>query len=231
MPVLMALLSIWNSNFVGRGSQVLAAYTQSLASFVSWAQQLDLESNGKSVTRSGETVDYATAPALWGDVGTNSQHAFFQMLHQGPTVHPVDFIVPVAAAHGWPEQHRLLVANAFAQAWALMRGKPEAEVRAELSAAGLQGEALEAAIPHRVFLGNRPSNTVLMPRLDPFHLGALLALYEHRTFVQSVIWDINPFDQWGVELGKKLALRILGTDASESPDPSTVELMRRAFGG
>jgi glucose-6-phosphate isomerase len=230
LPVLMALLAVWNSNFLGRGSQVLAAYTQSLASFVSWAQQLDLESNGKGVTRSGETVDYLTAPALWGDVGTNSQHAFFQMLHQGPTVHPVDFIVPVESAHGWPEQHRLLVANAYAQGWALMRGKSEAEVRIELAAAGLEGSALEAAIPHRVFPGNRPSNTLLLPRLDPFHLGALLALYEHRTFVQSVIWDINPFDQWGVELGKKLMLRLLDPQATELPDPSTAELMRRTFG-
>ncbi|HEY0973982.1 MAG TPA: glucose-6-phosphate isomerase [Solimonas sp.] len=226
MPVLMALLSIWNSNFVGRGSQVLAAYTQSLASFVNWAQQLDLESNGKSATRDGERVDYATAPALWGDVGTNAQHAFFQMLHQGPTVHPVDFIVPVRPSHDQPQQHRLLVANALAQGWALMRGKPEVEVREELRAAGLSGQELELAVPHRVFPGNRPSNTLLMPRLDAFHLGALLALYEHRTFVQSVVWNINAFDQWGVELGKKLALRLL-SDGGEDPDPSTAELLRR----
>ncbi len=226
LPVLMALLAIWNSNFIGRGSQVLAAYTQNLASFVSWAQQLDLESNGKRVTRAGEEVDYATAPALWGDVGTNAQHAFFQMLHQGPTVHPVDFIVPVQPSHGLPQQHRQLVANALAQGWALMRGKSEGEVRVELKAAGLGGVALEAAIPHRVFPGNRPSNTLLLPRLDAYHLGALLALYEHRTFVQSVIWNINAFDQWGVELGKKLALRLLSDDG-EDPDPSTTELLRR----
>lgn len=226
LPVMMALLAIWNSNFIGRGSQVLAAYTQSLASFVNWAQQLDLESNGKSVTRDGEWVDHPTAPALWGDVGTNAQHAFFQMLHQGPTIHPVDFIVPVQPSHRQPQQHRQLVANALAQSWALMRGKPASEVRAELSGAGLSGPALDAAVPHRVFPGNRPSNTLLLPRLDAYHLGALLALYEHRTFVQSVIWNVNAFDQWGVELGKKLALGLL-SDEGEAPDPSTAELLRR----
>ena len=226
MPVLLAVLAVWNSNFLGRGSQILAAYTESLARFVAWAQQLELESNGKGVTREGQAVDYSTTPALWGDVGTNSQHAFFQMLHQGSTVHPVDFIVVVQAAHRWPQQHRLLVANALAQGWALMRGKSEAEVRAELVAAGFSGDALEAAVPHRTFPGNRPSNTLLMPQLDAYHLGALLALYEHRTFVQSVLWNVNAFDQWGVELGKRLSLRLLG-QGGEDPDPSTAELMRR----
>ncbi len=226
MPVLLAVLAVWNSNFLGRGSQILAAYAESLARFVAWAQQLELESNGKGVTREGQAVDYSTTPALWGDVGTNSQHAFFQMLHQGPTVHPVDFIVVVQAAHPWPQQHRLLVANALAQGWALMRGKSETEVRAELMAAGFGGDALEAAVPHRTFPGNRPSNTLLMPRLDAYHLGALLALYEHRTFVQSVLWNVNAFDQWGVELGKRLSLRLLG-QGGEDPDPSTAELMRR----
>lgn len=226
MPVLLALLSVWNANFLGCGSQVLAAYAQDLACFVAWAQQLDLESNGKGVTRDGSAVDYDTVPALWGDVGTNSQHAFFQMLHQGPTIHPVDFILVTRMPHPWPQQHRLLLANALAQSWALMRGKSEGEVREELRATGLQGEALEAAVPHRTFPGNRPSNTLLLPVLDARHLGALLALYEHRTFVQSVLWDVNAFDQWGVELGKRLALSLLG-QGGETPDPSTADLMKR----
>jgi glucose-6-phosphate isomerase len=209
MPVLMGLLAIWNSNFLSTASQVVVPYAQRLEHFVSWLQQLEMESNGKRVTRDGESVDYATTPALWGDVGTNAQHAFFQMLHQGSAVHPVDFILPVTPDHHELRDHqRMLVANCLAQSAALMRGRNADAVRAELSARGLSGAVLEAAIPHRVFPGNRPSNTLLLPTLDAYHLGALMALYEHRTFVQSVIWNINAFDQWGVELGKVLANRI-----------------------
>ncbi|MBL6748959.1 MAG: glucose-6-phosphate isomerase [Nevskia sp.] len=227
LPVLLGLLGVWNTNFLGAASQVVAPYAQDLEYFVAWLQQLEMESNGKSVNRQGLPVDYATTPAIWGDVGTNSQHAFFQMLHQGSAVHPVDFILPTGGGEALPEQHRMLIANCLAQSAALMRGKPAIQVRGELQAQGLQGDALEAAIPHRVFSGNRPSNTILLPRLDAFHLGALLALYEHRTFVQSVIWNINAFDQWGVELGKQLAQSVLG--AMHGGDAAALDASTRAL--
>lgn len=213
LPVLMALLAVWNQEALGTASQVIAPYAQRLGSFVNWLQQLEMESNGKGVARNGTPLAHTT-PVLWGDVGTNSQHAFFQMLHQGPAVHPVDFILPVQADHAYPDQQRLLIANALAQAAALMRGKTAQEVRAELIDCGYAGEALEQAIAHRVFPGNRPSNLLLLPRLDAFHLGALMALYEHRTFALSVLWGVNAFDQWGVELGKQLAAQLLKPEAT-----------------
>ena len=235
LPVLLGLLAVWNRNGLasrfGARSQVVAAYAQDLEYFVPWLQQLEMESNGKSIDRQGQPVDYATTPALWGDVGTNGQHAFFQMLHQGPAIHPVDFILPLRAAHDLHDQQRMLIANCLAQSSALMLGKSPQQVRVELQAKGLQGAALEAVVPHRVFAGNRPSNTILLPRLDAYHLGALLALYEHRTFVQSVIWNINAFDQWGVELGKQLAQSVLAAmagDAQVSLDPSTRTLLARS---
>jgi glucose-6-phosphate isomerase len=228
LPVLMGLLGVWNNNFLQAASHCLAPYSQRLVHFTAWLQQLEMESNGKGVDRQGQVVDYATTPALWGDVGTNGQHAFFQMLHQGPAVHAVDFILPIEAEHDLAEQHRMLIANCFAQSAALMAGKAAAEVRAELMAKGMQGAELEAAIPHRVFSGDRPSNTLLLPTVDPYHLGALLALYEHRAFVQSVLWNINPFDQWGVELGKKLAQNVLKAMNGEDValDPSTRSLLK-----
>ena len=235
LPVLLGLFAVWNHNCLGSRfgarSQVVAPYAQDLEYFVPWLQQLEMESNGKSVDRQGRPVDYATTPALWGDVGTNSQHAFFQMLHQGATIHPVDFILPLRAAHALEDQQRMLIANCLAQSSALMLGKTAQQVRAELQAKGMHGEALEAALPHRVFAGNRPSNTILLPQLDPYHLGGLLALYEHRTFVQSVIWNINAFDQWGVELGKQLAQSVLAAMAGDeqvSLDPSTRTLLARS---
>ncbi len=230
LPVLMGLLSVWNSNFLGSESQVIAAYAQRLERFVGWVQQLEMESNGKSVDREGLPVDYRTTPAHWGDVGTNAQHAFFQMLHQGSAMHAVDFILPLAAEHDYPEQQRMLIANCLAQSAALMRGKTADEVRTELQAKGFEGEALASAIAPRVFGGNRPSNTILLARLDARHLGALLAAYEHRTFVASVIWNINAFDQWGVELGKQLAQSVLrAIDAREAAgfDGSTRALLAR----
>ncbi|WP_420468006.1 glucose-6-phosphate isomerase [Panacagrimonas sp.] len=222
LPLLLALLAVWNMQALGAASHVVSPYAQRLEYFVAWLQQLEMESNGKCVMRDGTPVP-STTPALWGDVGTNSQHAFFQMLHQGPALHAVDFIVALRGGHAYPDQHRLLLANVLAQAAALMRGKSADEVRAELAGRGLAGAELEAAIPHRVFPGNRPSNLLLLPQLDAWHLGALMALYEHRTFVLSVLWGINPFDQWGVELGKQLAQRLLQPGAGEdaSLDAST----------
>jgi glucose-6-phosphate isomerase len=229
LPVMMALLAVWNRNFLGAATQVVAAYAQKLERFVAWLQQLEMESNGKSVHRDGSALQAHSTPALWGDVGTNGQHAFFQMLHQGSEVHPVDFILPVLGTHPWPEQQRMLVANCLAQSAALMRGKTADEVRQELRGQ-FEGEALEAAVPHRVFPGNRPSSTLLMPQIDPYHLGALMALYEHRTFVLSILWDINAFDQWGVELGKKLAQTVMKAMDGKPVelDPSTAELLKKA---
>lgn len=231
LPVLMALFALWNNNFLGAASQVVVPYAQRLHRFVGWLQQLEMESNGKGVDRDGRPVDYPTTPVIWGDVGSNAQHAFFQMLHQGPAISPVDFILPIEPIHGYPDQQQLLIANCLAQSAALMRGKTAEQVRAELIAQGLDGDALEAAIPHRVFSGNRPSNTLLMPRLDAFHLGALCALYEHRTFVLSVLWNINAFDQWGVELGKQLAKEVVAAQADPAAaaalDPSTRLLLER----
>ena len=231
MPVLMGLLGVWNYNLLGATSQVVAPYAQCLERFVAWLQQLEMESNGKRVHLDGTRVDLATTPPIWGDVGTNSQHAFFQMLHQSPQAHPVDFILPIEAPHPYQDQHRMLIANCLAQSAALMRGKTAEEVRAELSAR-MDAEDLEAAVPHRVFPGDRPSSTLLMPRVDAYHLGALMALYEHRTYVMSLIWEINAFDQWGVELGKKLTGELLRAmeGADVDLDPSTRSLLGRATG-
>ena len=230
LPVLAGLIGVWNRNFLGLQSQVIAPYAQALEKFPAWLQQLEMESNGKAVARDGSALDYATTPALWGDVGTNAQHAFFQMLHQGPQVHPVDLILVAEAGHELREQHQMLLANGLAQSAALAFGKDAQTVREELSSRGMTGAALEAAIPHRCFAGDRPSSSILLQRLDATQLGALLALYEHRSFVQSVIWNINAFDQWGVELGKQLAGQVLAAmqgGPAESLDSSTRALMNR----
>jgi glucose-6-phosphate isomerase len=228
MPVILALVGFWNREFLDAHSVTIAPYHQDLNRFPAYLQQLEMESNGKSVTRDGKPVETATCPVIWGEPGTNGQHAFFQLLHQGTDLIPVDFIAPLAASHTLGAHHRLLLANCIAQSKALMVGKTAGEVRAELSANGLSGEALEALVPHRLFPGNRPSNTLLLPDLSPRSLGALIALYEHKVFVQSVIWGINAFDQWGVELGKQIASRIAaelaGGDVGEH-DVSTLGLI------
>lgn len=227
LPVLLGLLGVWNRNFLRCDSQILAPYAQRLEMLVPWLQQLEMESNGKGVDRSGHPVAYDTTPALWGGIGCNGQHAYFQMLHQGPAIHAIDFVLPIAARHPYAEMHQMLKANCLAQSAALMRGKTADEVRAELLASGMDEADIRKALPHRVFAGNRPSNTLLMPRLDAWHLGALLALYEHRCFVQSVLWNINPFDQWGVELGKQLAKQLLRHDHLAEMDASTRALAAR----
>jgi glucose-6-phosphate isomerase len=214
LPALLGMVGVWNASFLGHATQVMAPYAQRLQLFTPWLQQLEMESNGKRVDLDGHPVDYATTPALWGDVGTNAQHSYFQMLHQGTAVHPVDFILVLEAGHELREQHAALLANGLAQGAALLRGKSAERVREEL--AGLSGAELEAAVPHRVYAGDRPSNTLLLPRLDPYHLGALLALYEHRAYVQGVLWNVNSFDQFGVQLGKQAAERVL--EAMEKGD-------------
>ena len=215
MPVTLALLGVWYANFFGAGTHAALAYDQRLDRFAAHLQQLDMESNGKRVTVDSAPVDYTTGPIVWGEPGTDGQHAFFQLLHQGTRLVPADFIVAARCGHALPDQHRLLVANCFAQAEALMRGRTAGEVRAELEAGGMPARRIESLAPHKVFEGNRPSNTLLFERLDAFTLGALVALYEHKVFVQGAIWHVNSFDQWGVELGKSLAASI----AAELEDP------------
>ncbi|RJQ48406.1 MAG: glucose-6-phosphate isomerase [Gammaproteobacteria bacterium] len=225
MPLILALLGVWYNNFFGAETHALFPYDQHLRYFPAYLQQGDMESNGKRVTRSGETVDYSTGPILWGEPGTNGQHAFYQLLHQGTKLVPADFIAPVETHHPMGEHHKILLANFFAQTEALMKGKTEAEARAELVQQGLTGGTLEQLLPHKIFPGNKPTNSLLVKKITPAILGSLIALYEHKIFAQGVIWNINSFDQWGVELGKQLAQNILpelqGPNAVSSHDNST----------
>ncbi|MRW86499.1 glucose-6-phosphate isomerase [Pseudoduganella sp. FT26W] len=208
MPVLLAMVGFWNRQFLDCGSLSIAPYHQDLNRFAAYLQQLDMESNGKRVTRNGAAVDTPTCPVVWGECGTNAQHAYFQLLHQGTDIVPIDFIAALRATHDLPGHHDALLANCFAQSEAFMTGKTADEVRADLAGQKLSAEQIEELVPHKTFPGNRPSNTILMDQLTPGALGALIALYEHKTFVQGVIWDVNSFDQWGVELGKVLAKNI-----------------------
>ena len=209
MPVLLALLGILNRNFYHFPSLLISPYNQALDRFPSYLQQLDMESNGKTVDLDGQRiVDYGTGPIVWGDSGINGQHAYYQLLHQGSQGVPIDFIASIEHPDAPAPHGPILMANFFAQTEAFMRGKTEAEVRAELTAQGLSGEALEKLLPHKIFEGNRPTNTILMQSLTPESLGALIALYEHKVFVQGTIWNLNSYDQWGVELGKQLAKTI-----------------------
>lgn len=209
MAVILALLGIWYRNFMGAGSHAVLPYDQHLQFLPAYLQQADMESNGKSVTRDGGRVDHATGPIVWGEPGTNGQHAFYQLIHQGTELIPADFVAAAESQTPLGDHHDKLLANFLAQTEALAFGKTEAEARAELTAEGLDATALEALLPHKVFAGNRPTNSILYRRLTPATLGRLIALYEHKIFVQGVIWRINSFDQWGVELGKQLAKAIL----------------------
>ncbi|WP_417309547.1 glucose-6-phosphate isomerase [Devosia sp.] len=229
LPVIMGLLGVWYRNGWGFSTQAVLPYDQRLSRFAAYLQQQDMESNGKSVTLDGEPVDYATGPIVWGEPGTNGQHAFYQLIHQGTDVIPVDFLVAAQPQEHLPPHHDKLVANVFAQAEALMLGKTAEEVRAELEGQGMSAERIAELTPHKVFPGNRPSNTLLYPRLTPERLGSLIALYEHKVFVQGTIWNINSFDQWGVELGKQLAKALLpkveGKASAEGHDSSTKGLV------
>ncbi len=209
MPVILGLLGIWYTDFLGTTSQAILPYDQYLRHLPAYLQQLEMESNGKRVTRDGQPVAYPTAPVIWGEPGTDGQHAFYQLIHQGTQSIPCDFIAAVNNPNDRLGMHAMLLANCFAQSEALMRGRSHEEALQELLQQGMAAEAAEALAPHRVFPGNRPSNTLLMERLEPRTLGALIALYEHKVFVQGVIWGIDSFDQWGVELGKQLAGVIL----------------------
>jgi glucose-6-phosphate isomerase len=209
MPVILALLGVWYNNFHHVATQALLPYDQSLEHFVAYFQQADMESNGKRVDRDGVAVDYATGPVLWGGIGTNGQHAFFQLIHQGTQMVPADFLASAQSFHPMGEHHAALLSNFFAQTEALMRGKTAAEARSEMQATGMDETAIEVLLPHKVFEGNKPTNSILFEKLTPRTLGKLVALYEHKIFVQGIVWNINSFDQWGVELGKQLATNIL----------------------
>lgn len=235
IPMLMGLLGVWHRNVLGRAAHAVIPYDQRLARFPAYLQQLDMESNGKSVTRAGAAIAGPTGPVVFGEPGTNGQHAFFQLLHQGTDVVPIDFLIASEPIDADPHHHALLFSNCLAQAEAFMRGRTLAESQAQLRAQGLDAARVEALAPHRVFSGDRPSSVFLYKRLDPRTLGRLVALYEHKVFVQAAIWDINPFDQWGVELGKELANRLgpIVEDASADTtalDSSTAGLIawRRA---
>ncbi|XP_075985187.1 glucose-6-phosphate isomerase [Anticarsia gemmatalis] len=209
-PVILALLGVWYSNFYGAETHALLPYDQYLHRFAAYFQQGDMESNGKYVTRSGSVVDYSTGPIVWGEPGTNGQHAFYQLIHQGTRLIPCDFIAP-AQTHNpisGGVHHKILLANFLAQTEALMKGKTAAEAKAELEKSGMAADAVSKILPHKVFVGNRPTNSIVVKKVTPFTLGALIAMYEHKIFTQGVIWDINSFDQWGVELGKQLAKAI-----------------------
>ena len=217
LPAILGLLGVWYNNFFDAQTHAILPYDQYMHRFPAYFQQGDMESNGKGVTRDGAPADCSTGPVIWGEPGTNGQHAFYQLIHQGTKLVPADFIAPIQSHNPIGEHHQILLSNFFAQTEALMRGKTEAEVRAELVAQGVSGEALEALVPHKVFTGNRPTNSILLKRVTPRSLGALIALYEHKIFTQGIVWNINSFDQWGVELGKQLAKAILPELAGDGP--------------
>lgn len=235
LPVLMGLVGVWNTNFLGADTLAVLPYNESLRYLPSYLQQLEMESNGKSVGRDGQPVACRTTPILWGELGNNGQHAFFQLLHQGGRLIPCDFIVAASADFALPGHQEALLANCFAQTAALAFGKTADEARQDIMKAmggGGNDARVDALVPHKTFSGNQPSTTILLPHLDPHALGVLIALYEHKVFVQSVIWNINPFDQWGVELGKAMARDILPAfqasgdiSASASLDASTLMLV------
>jgi glucose-6-phosphate isomerase len=229
LPVIMGLIEVFYRNAWGFPTQAVLPYDQRLMRFPAYLQQLDMESNGKHVTLAGKRVDYPTGPVLWGEPGTNGQHAFYQLIHQGTDIIPCDFLIAAVPHESLPPHHAKLVANVLAQAEALMLGKTEAEVMAELKGTGLDKAAIKALAPHKVFEGNRPSNTIFYRALDPETLGKLIALYEHKVFVEGTVWNINSYDQWGVELGKQLAKALLpaveGDDSGENHDSSTRGLL------
>jgi glucose-6-phosphate isomerase len=225
LPVLLGLLSVWYNDFFGAQTQAILPYDQYMHRFAAYFQQGDMESNGKGVDRQGQHVGCQTGPVIWGEPGTNGQHAFYQLIHQGTKMIPCDFLAPIETQNPLGRHHAILLSNFFAQTEALMKGKTPDEVRGELKAQGLSGDKLEALLPHKVFPGNRPTNSIMFQKLTPFTLGSLIALYEHKIFTQGIIWNINSFDQWGVELGKQLAKAILpeldGPAAVASHDSST----------
>ena len=213
IPMMMGLLGVWNINFFNFPTHAILAYDQGLSKLASYLQQADMESNGKFINRDGERIDFHTGPVLWGEVGTNGQHAFYQLLHQGTEIVPADFIIPIeshyAIGKDGNEHHKILLANFIAQTQSLMLGKSYDEARAEIEKQGFEGEDIESFIPQKTFEGNRPTSSILFQKLTPKTLGQLIAMYEHKIFTQGIIWNINSFDQWGVEYGKQIAKQVL----------------------
>lgn len=232
IPVILGMLGVWYHNFFGAEAYAVLPYDQYLHRLPAYLQQADMESNGKGVTKEGKTVTYTTGPILFGEPGTNGQHSFYQLIHQGTHLIPCDFIVPAISLNETGDHHPILLSNVFAQAEALMKGKTAAEVRAEFEAQGASEEKIQALLNHKIFSGNRPSNTILVEKIDPRTLGRLIAMYEHKIFVQGVIWNVNSYDQWGVELGKQLAKKILpeikSTTTVTTHDSSTNGLINAA---
>lgn len=234
IPIILALLGVWYNNFMDADSYTILPYDQYMHRFAAYFQQADMESNGKTIDREGERVDYQTGPILWGEPGTNGQHAFYQLIHQGTKLIPCDFIAPVNSLNKIGDHHRKLLSNFFAQTEALLNGKTLEEAQDELTKEGKTEEEVEFLSPHKVFEGNRPSNSILVKKIDPRTLGSLIAMYEHKIFVQGIIWNINSYDQWGVELGKQLANKILpelekgesNPDIELNHDSSTNTLIR-----
>ncbi len=231
LPVLLAVLGVWYRNFFDAQSQVLLPYYHYLRGLPAYVQQLDMESNGKLVTQAGEAIDYETGPIIWGSEGTNGQHSFHQLIHQGHGVIPVDFLMPLNVPNQDDTHHAMLASNCFGQAQALMQGKTFEDCYADLNGKGLDDAEQTRLAQHKTMPGNKPSNTILFEKLDPFTLGALVAMYEHKVFVQGVIWQLNSFDQWGVELGKVLGNQVLagiqGNTEAETFDSSTQDLINR----
>jgi glucose-6-phosphate isomerase len=231
LPITMGMIGIWYMNFFGAETHAILPYDQYMHRFAAYFQQGDMESNGKGVDRKGNRVDYSTGPIIWGEPGTNGQHAFYQLIHQGTRLIPCDFIAPVETFNPLGNHHDILLANFFAQTEALMKGKTPEEVRAELVAAKTPADRIEALVPHKTFTGNRPTTSIMVQKVTPRTLGSLIALYEHKIFVQGIVWDIYSFDQWGVELGKQLASKILpeleGTAKVSTHDSSTNGLINR----
>jgi len=229
IPVLMALVGLWYTNFFGSQTEAILPYDQYMYRFAAYFQQGNMESNGKSVSRKGEPVDHSTGPIIWGEPGTNGQHAFYQLIHQGTVLIPCDFIAPAQTHNPIGDHHQKLLSNFFAQTEALMNGKTDEEAQNELEKTGLNAEEIAKLLPFKVFAGNKPTNSILLKKITPFTLGKLIALYEHKIFVQGVIWNIFSFDQWGVELGKQLANKILpelqSEDRIETHDSSTNNLI------
>ena len=209
IPVILAMIGIWYNNFYGYETEAILPYDQYLHRFAAYYQQGNMESNGKSVVQNGENVDYQTGPIVWGEPGTNGQHAFYQLIHQGSKIIPCDFIAPAISHNKVGDHHEKLLANFFAQTEALMKGKTKEEAKSDLLDQGKSASEIEALLPFKVFAGNRPTNSILVKKITPKTLGNLIAMYEHKIFVQGIVWNINSFDQWGVELGKQLANKIL----------------------
>jgi glucose-6-phosphate isomerase len=213
----MGLIGLWYTNFFGTQTEAILPYDQYMHRFAAYFQQGNMESNGKYVTRAGGHVEWQTGPVIWGEPGTNGQHAFYQLIHQGTVLIPCDFIAPAISHNPIGDHHPKLLSNFFAQTEALMNGKTAAEVKAELEKSGMSADAIAKLLPHKVFEGNRPTNSFLVKKITPFTLGQLIALYEHKIFVQGIVWNIFSFDQWGVELGKQLAGKILPELQNDSP--------------